>query len=62
MAAHAGGALDRLDRVASLVPAVRALFTARFGKAKIASGGELTSIAHGPALVAQQDDLSAWTA
>ncbi|MET1754837.1 Hsp70 family protein [Novosphingobium sp. RD2P27] len=56
-----------IDRVfltggTSLVPAVRAIFSARFGAAKIMSGGELTSIAHGLALVAQQDDVSAWTA
>jgi hypothetical chaperone protein len=46
----------------SLVPAVRSVFTSRFGAGKIMSGGELTSIAHGLALIAQEDDLSAWTA
>jgi len=56
-----------IDRVfltggTSLVPAVRSVFTTRFGADKIMSGGELTSIAHGLALVAQEDDLSAWTA
>ncbi|WP_374942951.1 Hsp70 family protein [Sphingomonas sp.] len=65
--ADAGVQQGDIDRVfltggTSLVPAVRALFTARFGEAKIASGGELTSIAHGLALIAQEDDLSAWTA
>lgn len=45
----------------SLVPAVRRLFEQRFGADRIVSGGELTSIAHGLALIAQQDDLSAWT-
>jgi hypothetical chaperone protein len=63
----AAGARDEdVDRVfltggTSLVPAVRALFTSRFGVQRIASGGELTSIAHGLALIAQEDDLSAWT-
>jgi len=56
-----------IDRVfltggTSLVPAVRAIFTSRFGVDKIASGGELTSIAHGLGLLAQEIDLSAWTA
>jgi hypothetical chaperone protein len=56
-----------IDRVfltggTSLVPAVRSVFTSRFGEDRIMSGGELTSIAHGLALVAQQDDLSPWTA
>jgi hypothetical chaperone protein len=65
--ATAGVAEADIDRVfltggTSLVPAVRSLFTARFGADKIMSGGELTSIAHGLALVAQQEDVSAWTA
>lgn len=56
-----------IDRVfltggTSLVPAVRAIFTERFGEERIASGGELTSIAHGLALLSQEPDLSAWTA
>jgi hypothetical chaperone protein len=46
----------------SLVPAVRRVFTHRFGNERITSGGELTSIAHGLALVAQEDDPSAWRA
>jgi hypothetical chaperone protein len=63
----AGVAEREIDRVfltggTSLVPAVRAVFTERFGAAKIMSGGELTSIAHGLALVAQEDDVAAWTA
>lgn len=65
--ASAGVAEGDIDRVfltggTSLVPAVRSVFTTRFGADKIMSGGELTSIAHGLALVAQQDDVSAWTA
>jgi hypothetical chaperone protein len=56
-----------IDRVfltggTSLVPAVRRVFTSRFGNERIMSGGELTSIAHGLALVAQEDDPSAWRA
>jgi len=46
----------------SLVPAVRRLFTSRFPKDRIMSGGELTSIAHGLALVAQENDPSPWRA
>ncbi len=65
--AAAGLAEGDIDRVfltggTSLVPAVRSVFTSRFGEARIMSGGELTSIAHGLALVAQEDDVSPWTA
>ena len=45
----------------SLVPAVRAIFSRRFGDERIAAGGELTSIAHGLALIAGEDDVEAWT-
>lgn len=57
-----GAAIDRvfLTGGTSLVPAVRALFEARFGPERIASGGELTSIAHGLALVAREDDPTVW--
>lgn len=63
----AGVGEGQIDRVfltggTSLVPAVRSVFTTRFGNDKIMSGGELTSIAHGLALVAQEPDVSAWTA
>jgi hypothetical chaperone protein len=56
-----------IDRVfltggTSLVPAVRRVFTSRFRNDRIMSGGELTSIAQGLALVAQEDDPSAWRA
>lgn len=65
--ANAGVSEGEIDRVfltggTSLVPAVRSLFTARFGEERIASGGELTSIAHGLALIAAQEDISGWTA
>lgn len=58
------GAIDRvfLTGGSSLIPRIRRLFAARFGEDRIASGGELTSIAHGLALIAQQDDLAGWTA
>jgi hypothetical chaperone protein len=63
----AGLGPDGIDRVfltggSSLIPAVRALFSRRFGDAAISSGGELTSIAHGLALIGQQDDIAAWSA
>lgn len=58
---------EGIDRVfltggTSLVPAVRALFERRFGGERIASGGELTSIAHGLALIGGEPDLAAWAA
>jgi len=40
---------------------VRRLFAERFGMDRIATGGELTSIAHGLALIGQQDDIAAWS-
>ncbi|MPT24384.1 MAG: hypothetical protein E2577_16220 [Starkeya sp.] len=45
----------------SLIPAVRRLFTERFDADRIDSGEELTSIAHGLALIGQEPDLSIWT-
>jgi len=64
--ANAGVSEAEIDRVfltggTSLVPAVRSVFTTRFGSKRIASGGELTSIAHGLALIAEENDPSAWT-
>ncbi|MDB5690774.1 MAG: molecular chaperone Hsp70 [Sphingomonas bacterium] len=57
---------DGIDRIfltggSSLIPRIRKLFADRFGEERIASGGELTSIAHGLALIAEQDDVAAWT-
>jgi hypothetical chaperone protein len=46
----------------SLIPAVRELFVRRFGESRIASGEELTSIAHGLALIGQAPDLDEWIA
>lgn len=45
----------------SLIPAVRRLFEERFAEHKIDSGQELTSIAHGLALIGREADLSEWT-
>jgi len=63
----AGIPADGIDRVfltggSSLIPAVRAIFDARFGADRIATGGELTSIAHGLALIGQEEDVAAWAA
>ncbi len=45
----------------SLVPAVRGLFTGRFGAEKIATGGEFESIASGLALIGGAEDLHLWS-
>jgi hypothetical chaperone protein len=62
----AGVGVDAIDHVfltggSSLIPAVRRLFEERFSADRIASGDELTSIAHGLALIGQQEDISQWT-
>ena len=56
-------AIDRvfLTGGTSLTPRIRRLFAERFGEDRIASGGELTSIAHGLALIGQQEDVAAWS-
>ena len=56
---------EGIDRVfltggSSFVPAVRALFDARFGPERIASGSELESIASGLALIGSEPDLDQW--
>lgn len=58
------GGIDRvfLTGGTSLTPAIRRAFAERFGQDRLASGNELTSVAHGLALIGQQDDLAAWTA
>lgn len=58
---------ETIDRVfltggSSLVPRVARVFSERFGDERIATGGELTSIAHGLALIGEQEDIGAWTA
>ena len=45
----------------SFVPAVRRIFTERFERDRIESGGELLSIAHGLALIGERDDIGQWT-
>jgi len=56
-----------IDRVfltggSSLIPAIRAMFDRRFGAERIATGGELTSIAHGLALIGEESDPAEWAA
>lgn len=65
--ARAGVAAGDVDHVfltggSSLIPAVRRLFAARFGEGRIESGEELTSIAHGLALIGEDPDMDEWTA
>ncbi len=55
-----------IDRVfmtggSSLIPAVHEIFARRFGADRVAVGGELTSIAHGLALIGQRDDVAEWS-
>lgn len=63
-AGKAPGAIDRvfLTGGSSLIPAIRQIFVERFGEDKIAQGGELTSIAHGLALIGASDNLRDWAA
>lgn len=56
---------DEIDHVfltggTSFVPAVRSLFTERFGENRIRSGEELSSIANGLALISARDDAARW--
>jgi len=58
---------DAIDKVfltggTSFVPAVRRIFTERFGQERIETGGELLSIAHGLALIGEREDITQWTA
>lgn len=60
-------AAKQIDRVfltggTSHVPAVRQLFTKRFGKARIETGDQLISIAKGLALIGNSQDSSKWAA
>ncbi len=62
----AGRSTAQIDRVfltggSSLIPAIRRVFTDRFGEDLIADGGELTSIAHGLALIGASGNLADWT-
>ncbi len=61
-----GLAASGIDQVfltggSSFVPAVRRLFTDRFGADKIATGGEFESIASGLSLIGDTEDLSLWS-
>ena len=63
---RAGVGASEIDRVfltggTSLIPRIRRMFEERFGD-RIASGNELTSIAHGLALIGEEEDLAAWAA
>jgi hypothetical chaperone protein len=54
--AQAGCSVHAVDHVfltggTSFVPAVRALFTSRFGAEKVSAGGEFVSVAEGLALI-----------
>ncbi len=65
--ARAAVAPEAIERVfltggSSLIPAIRAIFDRRFGPERIATGGELTSIAHGLALIGQEPDPALWAA
>ena len=56
------GAIDRvfLTGGSSLIPAIRDLFARRFGDERLATGGELTSIAHGLALIGAEAEPERW--
>jgi hypothetical chaperone protein len=59
-------AAPQIDKVfltggTSFVPAVRRLFTDRFGANKIETGDELVSIANGLSLIGGRDDIEQWT-
>lgn len=58
---HAG--IDRvfLTGGSSLTPVIRRIFAERFGEERIADGGELTSIAHGLALIGESDNIADWS-
>ncbi len=58
------GQIDRvfLTGGSSLIPTVRSLFDRRFGMERIASGGELTSIAHGLAMIGSLAEPERWAA
>ncbi len=65
--AKAGADTEAIDRVfltggSSLIPAIRAMFAARFGEERLATGGELTSIAHGLALIGGEANVAEWAA
>ena len=63
---EAGLQPDEVDQIfltggSSFVPAVRRIFTERFGAERIATGGEFESIATGLALIGDDEDLERWS-
>ena len=63
--ASAGVLSSKIDRVfltggTSLIPAIRRLFGDKFGSDRIAAGEELTSIAHGLALIGCEENPADW--
>lgn len=63
---RAGKSAAQIDRVfltggSSLTPAIRRIFVERFDQERIADGDELTSIAHGLALIGESDNIADWS-
>jgi hypothetical chaperone protein len=63
--ASAGVGIGEVDRVfltggTSFVPAVRRIFEARFGAARVEAGNEFVSIANGLATIGLREDVDAW--
>jgi hypothetical chaperone protein len=58
------GGIDRvfLTGGSSFVPAVKTMFEMRFGAAKVETGDQFVSIAHGLSLIAQEADPTPWLA
>jgi hypothetical chaperone protein len=59
--------VHEIDRVfltggSSLIPAIHRMFAERFGEDRIATGGELTSIADGLALIGLEENVAEWSA
>jgi hypothetical chaperone protein len=65
VAAHLDeGQIDKvfLTGGTSFVPAVKSLFDRRFGAAKVETGDQFVSIAHGLSMIAREDDPTPWLA
>jgi len=63
--ADAGSDMRDIDRVfltggSSVIPAIRDIFIRRFGRERIASGGELTSISDGLARIGLEPNIEEW--
>lgn len=61
---HDEGQIDRvfLTGGSSFVPAVKTMFEKRFGTAKVETGDQFVSIAHGLSLIGQEADPTPWLA